>query len=500
MLLRCLVALVGGAVLAAGFEPVGLAALLPVGVALLVLAVRGTRLLAAALLGLLFGAVFMGTLIWWMRAVGPDAWIALSLIEAVFFIPLGMAIAILTRARWWPVTVAVVWVGIATWRGAAPFSGFTWGRLAFGTVDTVWAPSLALLGTSGVSLLIALTGTTLAWLCVDGRRRLRAAAAAVAGLAVVTLAPALGLFGVAPGVQRHGSLRVAAVQPDVPGDGTDVVAHFREITQTTADETVALAGEDLDLIVWPENSTAVDPFEDAQTHAEIVRASDAVGVPLLLGAMVDSPRPQEVLNQGIVWRPGTGAADRYTKRHPVPYGEYIPYRGSIIPDTYGDLALITRDMARGTSLEPLQVGDARVGDAICFDVSYDDVMLGQVDRGAEVLTVQTSNAMFIKTSQIDQQFEISRVRALETGRYVVVAAINGVSGIIAPNGSVTESLPPRSRGTVIGDVDLVQGRTPAAVIGPWLGRACVVLGALAIALGWLPYRRHQAERSEEADG
>ena len=112
----------------------------------------------------------------------------------------------------------------------------------------------------------------------------------------------------------------------------------------------------------------------------------------------------------------------------MPYGEYIPFRGSLLPDTYGQLALIPRDMARGTSLEPLRIGGALVADAICFDVAYDDVVHGQVAHGGELVTVQTSNAMFINTAQIDQQFEISRLRAVETGRYVVVAAINGVSG------------------------------------------------------------------------
>ena len=188
--------------------------------------------------------------------------------------------------------------------------------------------------------------------------------------------------------------------------------------------------------MWSENSTAVDPFTDLETRNEITRASDAIGVPILVGGMVDSSREKEVLNQGIVWQPGVGGGDRYTKRHPVPYGEYIPYRGSFIPDTYGQLALIPRDMARGTSLEPLRIAGARVADAICFDVSYDDAIHGQVANGGQLITVQTSNAMFINTAQIDQQFEISRLRAIETGRYVVVAAINGVSGIIAPDGEV----------------------------------------------------------------
>ena len=207
--------------------------------------------------------------------------------------------------------------------------------------------------------------------------------------------------------------------------------------------------------------------------------------------MVNSSREKEVLNQGIVWQPGIGGGDRYTKRHPVPYGEYIPYRGSFIPDTYGQLALIPRDMARGTSLEPLRIAGARIADAICFDVSYDDAIHGQVANGGQLITVQTSNAMFINTAQIDQQFEISRLRAIETGRYVVVAAINGLTGIIGPDGEVVKSVDPRTRSVVVADVTLADGLTPAVWMGPWPGRAIVGVTCVAIAFVLVTYRRKE---------
>jgi apolipoprotein N-acyltransferase len=106
-----------------------------------------------------------------------------------------------------------------------------------------------------------------------------------------------------------------------------------------------------------------------------------------------------------------------------------------------------------------------------------------------MVVVQTSNAMFIHTSQIDQQFAISRLRAIETHRYVVVAAINGITGVIAPDGSVVASVPTRTQAYVDSPVELFDTVTPAVRIGPWLGRACAGL----VVLGWLlalgQYRR-----------
>lgn len=495
VLIRCVAALLGGAVLSTGFAPVGLAPAMPVGIAILVLCIRGRRLRAGALIGWLFGLAFFGGLLWWLRVVGPDAWAALTVVQSIYFAPLGMALAALTRLRWWPLWTAFAWVSVETWRGAWPFGGLTWGRVSFATADTVWAQALPWLGMTGVSLLIAVTGTTLAWLLTDRLRRPAVAALAAAGLVVVTCAPMLATYE----LERGRSMTVAAVQADVPGDGTDVLAHYRDITRAFSETTAELAesGEPVDMVVWSENSTAVDPFTDVETRAEITQASNAIGVPILVGAMVNSPREKEVLNQGVVWQPELGGGDRYTKRHPVPYGEYIPYRGSFIPDTYGQLALIPRDMARGTSLEPLRIAGARVADAICFDVSYDDVIHGQVANGGQLVTVQTSNAMFINTAQIDQQFEISRLRAIETGRFVVVAAINGVSGIIGPDGEVVESLAPRTRGVVVSDVTLTDELTPAVWLGAWPGRVIVGVTIVSLAFILVTYRRKERQDSPD---
>ncbi|WP_165807248.1 apolipoprotein N-acyltransferase [Nocardioides currus] len=489
MLFRCILALAGGVVLSTGFAPVGFAPALPIGVAALVLSVRGTRARSAWLPAWLFGLAFFAALLWWLRAVGSDAWAALSVVQSVYFIPLGLLLSAVSRLRWWPWWCACAWVSIETLRGAWPFGGLTWGRLSFATVDTAWASGLPWFGMTGVSLLIALTGSTVAWAVATRLRRPVVAVVAATALGALTWLPVAAPYDVSGGR----SLAVAAVQADVPGDGTDVLAHHREITRAFADATVDLAdaGEPVDLVVWSENSTAVDPFTDAEARGEITRASAAIDEPILVGGMVDSSRPKEILNQGIVWQPGLGGGDRYTKRHPVPYGEYIPYRGSLIPDTYGQLALIPRDMARGTSLEPLRVAGALVADAICFDVSYDDAIHGQVANGGQLVTVQTSNAMFINTAQIDQQFEISRLRAIETGRYVVVAAINGVSGIIAPDGEVVESADPRTRAVVRGDVVLHDDLTPAVVLGPWTGRVVVGLTLGSIAFITLTYRRRR---------
>ena len=488
--LRCLLAVVGGLVLAAAFEPVGLAWLMPPAIAALVFSVRGLAPPRAWIPSLLFGIAFVFTVMVWMRAVGTDAWIAMCTLEAAFFVPLGLGLSWSLRHRAWPVWAALWWVGVETWRSGFPFSGMPFGRLAYATADTPWADALPWIGMTGVSLLVALTGTTLAWLLLHLRPTTRGPYAVLGGLVVLTVVPTLVPFH----VEQTGTTTVAAVQGDVPGTGLDVVAVHRDVTanhvrltQELAEQVAAGEVPRPDFVVWPENSTAVDPFTDAGVHAGIVAASEAIGVPVLVGAMANDPLDDtQVLNQGIVYRPGLGSGDRYTKRHPVPYGEYIPFRGSLIPSTYGKLRMVPRDMARGTSLEPI-----RVADAICFDVAYDEGIGGQVARGAQVVTVQTSNAMFSRTGQLAQQFEISRLRAQETGRWVVVAAINGISGVVRPDGEVVTSVPARGQEVMVESIGLSETLTPAVRLGVWPARLALVFLVCHTALVLVTYRRRR---------
>ncbi len=482
LLPRAAFAAASGAALTLAFEPVAWAFVAPLGVTAFVLAIRGLGPGRAWVPGLAFGIGYEFVLLGWMRAVGPDAWLALAGLEAAFFAPLGSATALLLRARLWPLWTALAWLAAEIWRGQWPFSGMPWGRLAFSTIDTPFADALPWIGANGVSLLLALLGTTLTWVLVGGALRRPAYVGAVAlPAAVLVWGP-----GVAPyTLPADGSVTVAAVQGNVPGDGSDILLDHRQVTRNHVDATLALAAdiadgrqERPDFVVWPENSTAVDPFRDAEINLELDQAARAVGVPILVGVIADAPRAGDVLNQGIVWDPESGPGDRYTKKHPVPFGEYIPWRDKVFKGNFGKLALVQRDMLSGTRTRPLDVAGTPVADSICFDIAYDDGLRVQLEAGAQLLVVQTSNATFIHTHQIAQQFAITRLRAIETRHPVVVAATNGVTGVIDAQGRVVESAAPRTQDVLVQTVDLVPGVTPGMRVGPWIGR-----GAVAATLG-----------------
>lgn len=493
-----------GALLSAAFEPVAFAYLAPVCVGALIVLVRDLPPRRAWLPGLAFGIGFQFVLLSWMRAVGTDAWTALAGVQASFYGPLGAYLAYVSgRWRAWPLLTAAGWVAVEVWRSGWPFSGMPWGRLAFAVVDTPFAPALAYVGANGVSFLLALLGSWLAWIVTDGRRRPVLAAAGLASVLLVSLLPAIRPYEHA----ADGSATVAVVQGNVPGDGRDVLLDTRQLTQNHVDATLQYAAQVRsgavarpDFVLWPENSTAVDPFTNTGIETAIQGAVNAVGVPILVGGMVDAPNPMTVLNQGIVWEPGSGGADRYTKRHPVPFGEYIPWRDRIFKSNFGKLRLIPRDMASGTTAAPLRINAVRVADAICFDIAYDDGLRTQLLGGGELLTVQTSNAMFVYTPQIDQQFAITRLRAIETDRAVAVAATNGVTGLIGPDGRVLARAAPRTQRVLQAELPLSSVVTPGVWLGPWVARTMALLALLALVVGLTPYRRRQLPLGTSGEG
>lgn len=489
LLARVGVASLAGIAAGLSFEPYHRAYLLPVGVAVLTLTCLGTTMRRGFLLGAVFGTVFMLVLLPWLRVIGPDAWIALSVTEGLFYGLLGLGVVAASRLPWWPLWTACLWVGVELLRGSMPFGGFPWGRLAYATVDTPVAPVFAYAGSAGASLAVALVGSVLAWAALRGRRTpIRALATVGATCLVVSSTSAFPLNATALQDDVR-SVTIAAVQGNVPGEGMDAFAERRVVLNNHVAATKALAarvtsGEvpQPDIVIWPESSTDINPFADRTVYADIQDAVDAVGVPVLVGAMVDGAEPDQVLNQGIVWSPFTGPGERYSKTHPVPFGEYIPLR-DLIAKFVTRLDQIPRDMKPGTEPGVMTMNGTTIGDVICFEVAYDALLRDVVRGGAELVIVQTNNATYMGTGQIEQQFAISRLRAIETNRFVVVAATNGVSGIVNPQGAVVERAPTRIHDVLVQSVQLPGGTTPAIRFGAQIEWLLALIGAVAAASG-----------------
>jgi apolipoprotein N-acyltransferase len=497
--LRPLASAVSGVAVALAFPPFDLVWLMPMGIAGLMLTVRGLRGRAGFVHGLLFGLGFMLPLMRWITIIGPDAWVALGLLEALFYGLMAVAWAWLRPHRIWPLAFALTWVGAEWLRGVVPFGGMPWGRLAFGLVDTTLVRYGRVGGTALVSVVVVLVIAVVVDLVERRRALVRrdiligiAAAAAVA----VSMVLPVGAAG------AIGSVQVAAVQGNVPGEGMDAFAERRAVlnnhsqaTQDFAAEVAAGQRPAPDFVIWPENSTDIDPFGDSSAYDEIDTAVRAVGVPTLVGAVVFGPDDDHVQNMAIVWDPVTGPGQEYVKRHVVPFGEYIPLRG-LLTKFISRLDQIPRDFARGTSSGVLDLGGVPIGDVICFEVAYDGLIRDVMNGGGQLLVVQTNNATYTGTGQLEQQFAISRYRAIETGRSVVIAATNGISGVVAPDGHVVVETGQRTRAVLDENVTLAAGRTWGVRFGFWVEAILSLLGLGLAGWAYLGVRRRAGKLAE----
>src|SRR5690625_153781 len=335
------------------------------GVFLLLLALRRDSARWAAVVGFTWGLAFFLPHLWWAtEAVGqPIGWLALSTSQAGAVATFGAAWVWARRAPWvrrhtWlqVLTVAAVWVAVEQLRGSWPFGGFPWGGLAFSQTD---APLIGLAPVGGTVLVSAavVVIAALAALAAARLRDLRTTRALIPlGLAaaVALLPSAVPLASAA----ETGTLRVGAVQGNVAERGAEAMSQARVIAANHAEGTRELmtqTGPDrLDLVLWPESASDIDPRTDAGVAETVDGAARAAGAPILLGTQrfVSEGR----YNDYILWEPNSGArrAVSYTKQRPVPFGEYVPYRDFFRRITTA-VDLVTTDMVAGTGSALLSV-------------------------------------------------------------------------------------------------------------------------------------------------
>lgn len=476
----------------AAFPPVGSGLAAVVSVTLFTLAAYRTRAGWGALLGLVAGLPGYVLMLEWLRVVGTDAWLLLAVFCTAWLVGLGWATSLVTRLPGWPLLVASCWVLQEALRNRYPFGGFGWFRLAFAQADTPFGLTIPWVSMAGVSFLVGLAGALLAGVVVATVARRWTTAAVSAAAAVV-----LGCVGLVLPVTIDSAAktaRIAVVQGGTPAFGLDAMAIRRAVLDNHAEQTqrfargmAASAGNQPAFVVWPENSTDIDPLADATAAKEISDAAAVIGVPILVGAVVDVPgQPTNMWNMAIVWDPVTGPGERYAKRHLVPFGEFVPLR-SLIGSLAGRLDQVSRDFIPGQAPGLLVISGIRVGDLICYEVIADWVVQDVINAGAQVITVQTNNATYGGTVQPDQQLQIERLRAREFDRMTLVASTTGISAVIDEQGSVISSLGQGAAGVLDEQVELRTHRTPAAKYGgviEWGVSGIAVVGILAALVPW----------------
>lgn len=500
-------ALVAGLTLWIAFPPYGHWWAAPLGVALLAVSVRQQRTAAAAGLGAATGMTFFVPLLSFTGLqIGWWPWLLLAGLQALFLAALGCAAAytstLVDRQPWaWPLVTGLLWTVQEALRSRIPFGGFPWGRLAFSQADAPTLRWAALGGAPLVTFVVAVAGGLAAmvlWrLTVTSRWSGRGAGGGAAVLVGAASAVML-LGGVVPTPVVDGrSVVVAVVQGNVPRMGLDFNAQRRAVLDNHVNATLDLADDVRsgrsprpDLVVWPENASDIDPLMNADAATRITEAARAIDAPILVGAVLQGPRPGTVRNAGLVWTVADGPTDTYVKRHPVPFAEYVPMR-SLVRRVTPLVDRVRADFVAGSDPGPLIIGGIPVGDVICFEVAYDALVRDGVSRGAQLLAVQTNNATF-NYAQASQQLAMVRLRAVEHARPALMASTVGISAFVEPDGTAVDATAMNTSAVLVREVRLASARTLATRLGP-APEAIMACGAL-IVLAMAAYYDRRAGR------
>jgi apolipoprotein N-acyltransferase len=528
---RLAVSIVAGALVYTSFPPLNCwwAAVLAVALLAWVLIHPDTTPAGGLGYGFLFGLAFYLPLLPWIsKLVGAFPWVALAIVCALFPGIFGLLAVVVRRLPGWPIWFALVWAAQEWLKSIFPFGGFPWGLVAFGQADGPLLPLVQLGGTALLSLATVLLGFSLTaialeivkWWHTGSAARGHASAHRPPAVLLPAICICLVLLAavlVWPQVRRAGagsgrepSIAVAAVQGNVPRLGLDFNSQRRAVLDNHVRETMQLA-EDVragtatqpQFVIWPEDSSDIDPFVNADAGQQIAKAADAIGVPILIGTVLGVPGTEEspeYTNTVIVWNPVSGPADRHDKEIVQPFGEYLPMPWLFKHlSGYADRA---GHFVPRIGSDVVAVAGVPVGVSTCWEVIFDREPRKAVLNGAQLLAVPANNATFNKTMS-EQQLAFAKVRAVEHDRYVVVAGTTGISAVIAPDGhelARTDFFEPAYLDT---QVRLKTTLTPATRWGPVLQWILAALAGAAILAGirhngWFP-RQTRASTPEEGE-
>lgn len=370
-----------------------------------------------------------------------------------------------------------LWVAVELAR--TRITGFPWNLLGISQVDNVALCRIAAsTGVYGISFEIVLVNVALAAAFLVAReKRFALLAAALAAAAVLQ---AGRLVDAPPAQADHAAL---LVQQNIPVSVDWTPAYLQQTLNELKELTVKSAAADspkIDLVVWPE-SPAPFQTDDVRFRAVISDMTRQTKTWTIIGAIGSEQRSKvdtRVFNSAALISPSGEWTARYDKIHLVPFGEYLPF-----PSVFsfaGGLTKAVGEFQRGTSRQPLDAGDARLGVFICYESIFPDEVRQFADQGAEVFVNISNDGWYGDSGAYAQHLNQTRMRAIENNRWLLSATDTGVTASIDPLGRVVAQIPRKQRTALVAPYALNSAPTFYARHGDWFAYGCAIisLGAL----------------------
>ncbi|MBT1035024.1 apolipoprotein N-acyltransferase [Canibacter sp. lx-45] len=483
----------------------------------------GLKPVAAALIGSVFGASFWLAHIEWLTFyLGIVPWLALSSVMIAWTVLFAAAATFtvnslprisllhnrhaLISAQ--TLSVTGLWVVRETLASSIPYGGFAWARTSAVLLESPFAKLVSYLGITGCTALVTLVAVlpVAAWHCHrKGAAKRRSSSAAVltaltatAVVCATLLLPKITLPHVGEPV-RAGIVQgnVAAGIFDNRKNGDIIKAHLQE-ANTLLDNTQ----QQLDMIVFPENAAEYALIDNYRNRTRITELAKRAKAPVLAGAVLPNTAANGTdfyTNSALLIAESGQVVERYDKKYPVPFAEYMPHRDFFTKIAPELVKLINLEYTPGVTDSVMQIGSSTAGIAICYDMIYDNHQRLMLASGAEYVITQTNNADFGSADQAAQQLALARLQSLSTGRYTVAVSTRGPSGVIAPDtGKLTELIFWHESGGAVVELQRTTGITPAAQLGHIIAGFWICSGLLGLFLAGCASFMHSRKNKSTA--
>lgn len=398
-------------------------------------------------------------------------WLGLSLLQTVFsalIFPVFVALSRTRMLKKLPALLPFLFASVYTvseWSQTLTWAGVPWARLALGQAECgILFNSASLFGSYFITFAIVAVNGLIAYAALHlDRVRLTAILCA----AVFALHMSVGLIGYLTADTQSGEgLTVAAVQGNV-GSSNKWTSDSNEKSYTVYEKyTAEAAAAGASLVVFPETFVPYRLTEDNTLGTYVRDLAMTYQVTIRCGAF-HYEEGQYYNGVFTVYPDGTVSNTVYGKRRLVPFGEFVPMRGlvEVLLPPLADMNMLSSDLDPGTDSAIVQTSVGAVGTLICFDSIYESLTLDAVRDGAEVICLSTNDSWFLDSAGVYMHHTQARLRAIESGRYIIRSADTGISSIIAPDGSVAAELPPFVEGVSISTVYPTASRTLYSHIG-----------------------------------
>ena len=417
-----------------------------------------------------------------------------SAITFVLFVVAARSAFMRKRIFLQPILVASLWV-VAEWWQTIGWWGVPWGRLPLGQVNfTLLLRSASLFGSYFISFVIVAVNAFLAIAIIKQGIRKIAVAAAIS-LFCVNLA--LGLSVTLAYNEGDEKIIAAAAQGNISstekwgGKTGKVLKIYEDLTRNAA-------ADGAEFIVWPETALPIVLTEREDYYDAVTNLAKENDITIMISVFTRDEETGQLRNSIMEIRhDGSVNETVYSKQRLVPFGEFVPMRELVtaIFPPLADINMLSEDLVAGKESVVIDGEKGKIGCAVCFDSIYEKVIYDSVNNGAEIIAVSTNDSWFSDSAALDMHNAQSRLRAIESGRYVVRSANTGISSIIDPMGNVIEELGALKRGYITAPIEMRNDTTLYSVIGNAWVYACVIFVSCPLLVDLInKVKKHQHKR------